>query len=119
MREHALAVIGVLLIAVITVLGDYFLKMADTEKPLKGFYIALGCLIYGATGLAWFQVMRHLKLATLGSLFCVFMVLLMAILGAVVFNERLSRIEMFGILLGVLSVFLLARFSQRDTTAHQ
>jgi drug/metabolite transporter (DMT)-like permease len=53
--------------------------------------------------------MRHLKLATIGVIYSVSMVLLLAGMGVLFFGETLSRAEVVGIVLAVVALFLLAR----------
>jgi multidrug transporter EmrE-like cation transporter len=56
--------------------------------------------------------MRHLKLATIGAVYSVSMVMLMALLGLLVFRETLNRTEVVGILCALVSIALLARFAE-------
>jgi drug/metabolite transporter (DMT)-like permease len=51
-----------------------------------------------------------MKLATIGVLYSVSMILLLTTIGVVVFRESLNRFEIFGIVLAVASLVLLIRF---------
>lgn len=104
-----LVVIGM---AALTTVGDYCLKRASQHPTIFNQWLMGGCLLYGVTALGWAWTMRHLKLATLGALFSVSMVLLMALLGFLVFRETLSKLEIIGIALAMISVALLARFTE-------
>jgi drug/metabolite transporter (DMT)-like permease len=55
--------------------------------------------------------MKHLKLATIGVVYSVSMILLLTGLGVVVFRETLSYYEIAGLLLAIASLFLLIRFA--------
>jgi len=55
--------------------------------------------------------MGHLKLATIGAVFAVSTTLLLALSGFVFFQERLSVSEIGGLILAVLSIMLLGRFT--------
>jgi multidrug transporter EmrE-like cation transporter len=55
--------------------------------------------------------MRHLKLATIGVLYSVSLVLLLTAVGVVLFRESLSYFEIIGIILAVASLVLLMRFA--------
>jgi small multidrug resistance pump len=93
------------------ILGDYFLKRASAaERPLLTRWFAVGLVLYASTAFAWVFVMRHLKLATIGVIYSVCMILLLTGMGVFVFDESLNRYEVVGIVLAVASVVLLARF---------
>jgi drug/metabolite transporter (DMT)-like permease len=66
-------------------------------------------VLYASTAFAWVFVMRHLKLATIGVIYSVSMVLLLAGMGVLFFGERLGRSEVAGIALAVAALLLLAR----------
>ena len=54
--------------------------------------------------------MSRLKLATIGVLYSVSLVLLLTAVGVVLFRESLSYFEVIGIILAVASLVLLVRF---------
>jgi drug/metabolite transporter (DMT)-like permease len=54
--------------------------------------------------------MRHLKLATIGVVYSVCMILLLTAMGVLFFHESLSRWEVVGIVLALASILLLSRF---------
>jgi drug/metabolite transporter (DMT)-like permease len=90
--------------------GDYFLKRASArESPLASQAFVVGLLLYASTAFAWVFVMRHLKLATIGVIYSVSMVLLLAGMGVLFFEETLSRSEVVGIGLAIAALVLLAR----------
>jgi multidrug transporter EmrE-like cation transporter len=99
-------------IAFFTTAGDYCLKRASQQASLANSWMAGGCLIYGATALGWAWTMRYLKLATIGAVYSISMVMMMALLGLFVFRETLSKSEIVGIALALISLALLARFTQ-------
>jgi small multidrug resistance pump len=67
-------------------------------------------VLYSTTAFAWVFVMRHLKLAAIGVIYSVCMILLLTGMGVLFFNEKLNRYEVIGIALAVGSVVLLSRF---------
>ncbi len=97
-------------LALLTVAGDYCLKRASQQASLINQWLAGGCLIYAATAWGWAWTMRHLKLATIGAVYSILMVLLMALLGFLVFREKLELREIVGIVCALISIALLARF---------
>jgi small multidrug resistance pump len=93
------------------VLGDYLLKLASAQKnPLKSGWFYVGFAVYASTAFGWVYVMRHLKLATIGVVYSVSMILLLTGIGAIAFREPLNAYELAGILMAVGSLVLLMRF---------
>ena len=93
------------------VLGDYFLKLASaSDAPLRTRWFYIGFVIYASTAFGWVFVMKHLKLATIGVFYSVAMIVLLTLVGTLGFGERLSAVEVAGILMGVGALLLLSRF---------
>ncbi len=112
MNKIALAVIVTIVFSVIGVVGDYFLKLASAkEQALKSLEFYIGFALYGSTAFGWVFVMRHLKLATVGAVYCVSMVLLLTAIGVFRFKESLSSAEILGLVMAVGSLLLLTRFN--------
>ncbi len=112
MEMTKVAVLVTLAFSVIGVVGDYFLKLASArEQPLATWWFYLGFALYASTAFGWVFVMRHMKLATIGVLYSVSMILLLTTIGVVVFRESLNHFEMAGIVLAVASLVLLTRFA--------
>ena len=51
------------------------------EGPLKSGWFYVGFAVYASTAFGWVYVMRHLKLATIGAVYSVSMILLLTALG--------------------------------------
>lgn len=99
-------------VAAVTVLGDYYLKLASQlGSPFWNRWFVAGLMIYSASAFGWVFAMRHMKLATIGVVYSLSTVLLLAALGVVVFGEALNRYEIAGIGFGVVSILLMARFA--------
>jgi drug/metabolite transporter (DMT)-like permease len=112
MGTKTIAVLVTFAFSVIGVVGDYFLKLASArEQPLRTSWFYLGFVLYASTAFGWVFVMRHLKLATIGVLYSVALVLLLTVIGVVLFRESLSYFEVVGIILAVASLVLLMRFA--------
>jgi drug/metabolite transporter (DMT)-like permease len=112
MNSSTIAVLVTIAFSVLGVVGDYFLKIASgKEHSLKAAEFYLGFAIYASTAFGWVFVMKHLKLATVGVVYCVSMVLLLAGIGVVAFKETLSGYEIAGILMAIGSLVLLVRFN--------
>jgi small multidrug resistance pump len=112
METRTIAVLVTVAFSVIGVVGDYFLKLASArEQPLRTGWFYLGFALYASTAFGWVFVMRHLKLAAIGVLYSISMVLLLTAIGVVLFRESLNYLEVIGILLAVASLVLLMRFA--------
>jgi small multidrug resistance pump len=110
MNRSSLAVVLAVVMSGVGIAGDYFLKRAsDRDRPLATGSFLIGLVLYASTAFAWVYVMRYLKLATIGVIYSVSMVLLLAGMGVVFFDESLSRTEIAGIALAIMSLILLAR----------
>jgi drug/metabolite transporter (DMT)-like permease len=111
METKSLAVAVTIGFSCLGVLGDYFLKLASAEEaPLRSKWFYIGFAVYASTAFGWVFVMQRLKLATIGVVYSVSMILLLTAIGAVFFREALNSYEVAGIVLAVASLILLVRF---------
>jgi multidrug transporter EmrE-like cation transporter len=111
MDKPTVAALVAAVMSAVGIVGDYFLKRASGEEPplaSKWFYIGLA--FYASTAFAWVYVMRHLKLATIGVIYSVCMILMLTAMGVIWFDESLNHYEMIGIGLAIGAIVLLARF---------
>jgi drug/metabolite transporter (DMT)-like permease len=112
MDKTTLAILITIAFSVVGVLGDYFLKLASSrEQPLAVGWFYLGFALYASTAFGWVIVMRHLKLATIGVVYSVSVILLLTAVGVIVFRESLNAFEVAGIVLAVIALVLLMRFA--------
>jgi len=110
-EPKTLAILVAATMSAVGIVGDYFLKRASAaQQPLATWSFLVGFVLYASTALAWTFVMRHLTLATIGVIYSMCMILLLALMGVVVFNEPLHRSEIVGIILALAAMILLARF---------
>jgi small multidrug resistance pump len=110
MSKASVAVVAAVVMSGVGIAGDYFLKRAsERDKPLATGMFLIGLLLYASTAFAWVFVMRHLKLATIGVIYSISMVLLLAGMGVLFFGESLGRSELVGIALAIAALVLLAR----------
>ena len=109
--KRTLAVAAVLGLAAVGVLADIAIKAASqSPRPLLSRWLVVGAAGYAFTALGWVFVLQRLKLAIVGSIYCVATMLLLAVAGALFFRETLRTSEIAGIALAVASVWLLRRF---------
>lgn len=103
---------AVVLLSAVAVLGDYFIKRASAqEHAVWNLWFVVGCLVLTSTNFGWVFVMRHMKLAAIGVVYSISMILFLAAIGIVFFDERLTAAEMAGIALALASLMLLVRFT--------
>ena len=112
MEKRGLAVVVTITFSLVGVVGDYLLKRASEDKdPMKSRWFYIGFVVYASTAFGWVFLMRHLKLATIGVVYSVSMILLMTAIGVVFFREPLNRYEIAGMAMAVGSLILLIRFA--------
>jgi small multidrug resistance pump len=112
MENRALAVFVTIAFSVVGVVGDYLLKRASEAKnPVQSRWFYIGFAVYASTAFGWVFVMKHLKLATIGVVYSVSMILLLTTIGLVFFQEPLNRYEVAGLAMAVASLVLLIRFA--------
>jgi small multidrug resistance pump len=112
MEKNLLAVVVTIAFSLLGVVGDYFLKLASqNEDSLKTINFYIGFVLYASTAFGWVFVMKHLKLATIGVVYSVSMVLLLTAIGVVFFQESLNYYEIAGLVMAIASLILLVRFA--------
>src|SRR5262245_43601635 len=108
MRAPAL----ILLIAVFTLVGDYFLKLASQrEASFTSWAFVVGIIVYGSTAVGWVLVMKHMPLATMGVWYSIVTICLLTGLGVFVFGESFSLRDGAGLLLAFAALAMMSRFA--------
>jgi drug/metabolite transporter (DMT)-like permease len=111
-EQKTLAIVVTIAFSLVGVCGDYFLKLASAQpQALRSKWFAVGFAVYASTAFGWVFVMKHLKLATIGVVYSVSMVLLLTGVGIVFFRESISAYEIAGIAMAIGSLVLLVRFA--------
>ena len=112
MENKLLAVAVTVAFSLLGVLGDYFLKLASEHERFlatPSFYV--GFVIYASTAFGWVFVMKYLKLATIGVVYSMSMIVLLTAIGVVGFRESLSIAEVAGLAMALAALVLLIRFA--------
>ena len=110
--NNLIPILIAIILAGIGVLADYFIKVSGSgPKYINYPYFFIGMIVYALTAFGWFYVMKYVKLSTLGIFYSVTTVVLLALVGTILFKEHLSAYETIGIILGIISIIILARFS--------
>lgn len=108
--SHSTAVLVTVLIALVTVVGDYFIKVASASTPqFLNRHFFIGLVLYSLTAFFWVLVMPHLKLAYLGVIYSLTIVLSLCFMGLLFFGETLRPTEWLGVALACVSLLLLHR----------
>jgi len=106
-------IVGLMIVGLsfVETVGDTLIKYAgaDTKKYVLVFWLILGVTVYMCAAVGWFFVMKHIKLGSLGIIYSVASVTFLLSWGILFFNESYSKTEILGIILGFISLFLLAR----------
>ena len=99
----------VLLAIVITQIGgDYFIKIASARPDgLVSIEFTVGVILYGATALGWYFLMKNHSLAEIGVVYSASTILLLATLGYFVFHENVGPRQFVGLTLAILSVIVM------------
>lgn len=96
------------IITLVTLLGDYFLKIASGKpKGIATGWFAAGLVTYALLAIGWYFLMRSNSLATIGVMFSASTILLLTALGYFVFKEQFGLREALGVSLAVLSVVVM------------
>lgn len=96
--------------ALIVILGDTVLKAAaEKGETLLSQPMLLGCLLYAVSAVAWFLSMRHISLTQGAIAYTMFSLIALAVIGALVFGERLQTRELAGIACALAAVVLMIR----------
>jgi multidrug transporter EmrE-like cation transporter len=112
MENKLLAVAVTVGFSLLGVLGDYFLKLAsEQERSLTTPSFYVGFVVYASTAFGWVYVMKHLKLATIGVVYSMSMIVLLTAIGSIGFREPLSVYEVAGLVMAIASLVLLVRFA--------
>lgn len=104
-------IILIVILSAVGVLGDVFLKVAGKDpKTMDVKWFVLGLLTYAATAFGWFYVIKHVKLSSVGILYALSTAFILVGVGVIYFRESLNIYEIIGVILAIISLFLLNRF---------
>ncbi len=96
--------------ALVVIAGDYLLKLAaDRGLPVISALVVVGIVLYAISALLWFGAMRHLTLGMAGVAYSMLTLVALALIGAVMFGERLGLRECAGIGCALTAMLLMVR----------
>jgi small multidrug resistance pump len=112
MDNVAAAIFVTIAFSAVGVCGDYFLKLASSkDSSFRTVWFYIGLVVYASTAFGWVFVMKHLKLATIGAVYSVSLIVMLTLIGVTMFRESLNYYEIAGLVMAVMSLILLSRFS--------
>lgn len=98
-------------IAVVTVFGDWLIKIASQqERTLANPWFLSGLLVYAGCAFVWVYAMQYMKLATLGVVSSLGTIALLTVVGSFAFGETLNRHEIAGLVFAGMAVILLVGY---------
>lgn len=109
MTEPRIALLIVFVFSFLTVVADVLIKKASDQNQLWSVFFAGGALIYATSAFGWFYALRSLNLTTLGGVYSLTTVVLIAFAGVVFFQERLQTIEIIVLVVAIVSIIALWR----------
>lgn len=96
-------------LAVLCVIADCCLKRASgAAQPFTSLDFLLGSSLYAASAAGWVPLLRETKLATIGAVYSVVVIVLLTAIGTLWYGETLSHTETLGVLLAIVATVLLA-----------
>lgn len=112
MTQVWIAVIAGIILSLITVVADIFIKQASLQSSFSGWkLLVLGSIIYGLTAFGWFFVIRKIKLSTAAVLYSISIILFLTLTSVFYFKEKINIAEIIGICMALASLILLSRFA--------
>ena len=88
--------------------GDVAMKKAGLGGGVHVPWLAAGFVLYSATGLGWFWLLRTRTLSSFGTIYPLTNAVGLLVIGAVVFGETIERRQWVGFALGCAALWLLA-----------
>jgi undecaprenyl phosphate-alpha-L-ara4N flippase subunit ArnF len=96
--------------ALVVIAGDFFLKLAaDRGLTALSALVVMGIVLYAISAVLWFGAMRHLTLGQAGVAYSMLTLVALALIGAMVFGERLGLRECAGIGCALTAMVLMVR----------
>ncbi len=100
-----------LAIVLITLAGDYLIKLASIRGGIISTTFLGGAAMYVISAIGIMIAMQHMSLASVGVWYSMLTILAMASLGVIVFGESLTGREIMGIGFAIASVACMTRLA--------
>ena len=110
METRTLAVVMILALSVVGVIGDTLIKRASQQaEPYQSLWFWVGTGLYASGAFGWVFAMRHLSFATIGVIYAMSTVILMALVGITFMQESLRWQQGLAIVFALLAICLVTR----------
>jgi len=100
-------------LSLVTVLGDYCVKMSSLRPSLESLkWLIPGALIYAASAFGWFYIFtQKMKFSTAAVVYAVIVIVFHVLLSVFYFHEKIHPVEFIGIGFALISLIILVRFA--------
>lgn len=100
-------------IATLTALfGDFLIKKASDGVGRQAIYVLLfATVVYALNTFAFFFSYKHVEFSSVAVYFSIGTLLVSVAIGAIFFKETISNGEWVGIILGILAIYFLTKYS--------
>lgn len=105
-------VLGIaIFLSLVTVLADALIKKASLKDAFFSPFILGAGLIYLATIVGWFFVLKKVEFLNAGVIYTQVFIIFGSLVSVFYFREELLVREIIGLILAISSVFLMYRFA--------
>ncbi|KKR05979.1 MAG: hypothetical protein UT34_C0001G0019 [candidate division WS6 bacterium GW2011_GWF2_39_15] len=107
-----LKILTVLIVTVFVVIGDVLLKNSISAVGTKKvLYILGGIIIYIISAFGFQRMYKVMEFSNSGVIYAVISVVLFTAIGLFLYHEKVTPYEVLGIVLALISVYLMSRFA--------
>lgn len=99
-----LPILGIVLLSVA---GDYFIKIAADKNEVFSAAFLIGFSLYSVTTVFWFYAMRYLPLNMIAVLYSSMTVIGLVLLGVFTFGEHFGTRQLIGLLLALAAIIVI------------
>ncbi len=97
----------VVIIVIVTSLGDYLLKTSSAEvNPYTNYYAHLGAFLYAICAYGWVYIMRRENLMVVGVIYSSATLLILAVLSIVIFKETVTPKQLLAVACALAAILL-------------
>ncbi len=112
MIDRLVSILVIVLTAALCAACDWLLKRASLcIRPFSTIAFWIGLAGYTISAFLWVFILRSMKLSTVGAIYSVSLIVMLALIGVIFFQEKLNFTEICGLVLACVSILLLVRFT--------
>ncbi len=103
-----MTILIIFLITIYGVLGDYLIKLSTLSS--KNLYLlGIVFLMWGSQAFTWYYVFKRMKLIDIAIAYSVSGSIMLALVGMIFFQEKITIKEIIGLIMAFISLFLLTK----------